>query len=144
MSSPSQEDSVLSKLDAAAAPLAKFDAFPKVPSAYKTRSESRGFITVFVMLIAFVLMLNDIGEYIWGWPEYRFAVDQDKTPFLNINLDMVVNMPCKCEFAASYTLWVIQVVDIPCLKDLTIDLRDVMGDRLLLSGGLRRDGVGSP
>ncbi|KAF9448497.1 DUF1692-domain-containing protein [Macrolepiota fuliginosa MF-IS2] len=114
-----EDDSVLHKLDAAAAPLAKFDAFSKVPSAYKARSESRGFVTVFVMLVVFVFMLNDIGEYIWGWPEFRFAVDKENSPYMFINLDMAVNMPC------GY---------------LSIDLRDVLGDRLMLSGGLRRDG----
>ena len=94
-----EDDSVLNKLDAAAAPLAKFDAFPKVPSAYKARSESRGFMTIFIIFVTFVLMLNDIGEYFWGWPEYKFEVDKVNTPYMFINLDMVVNMPCKCEFA---------------------------------------------
>ncbi|EKM84349.1 hypothetical protein AGABI1DRAFT_32491 [Agaricus bisporus var. burnettii JB137-S8] len=116
----SEDDSVLKKLDAAAAPLAKFDAFPKVPSAFKARSESRGFMTIFVMLVALLLMLNDIGEYIWGWPEFKFAVDQDNAPYMFVNLDMVVNMQCRY---------------------LSVDLRDVVGDRLLLSGGLQRDGV---
>lgn len=94
-----EDDSVLHKLDTVAAPLAKFDAFPKVPSAYKARSESRGFVTVFVMLVAFILMLNDIGEYIWGWPEFRFAVDKENSPYMFINLDMVVNMPCRCKWS---------------------------------------------
>lgn len=93
----SEDDSVLKKLDAAAAPLAKFDAFPKVPSAFKARSESRGFMTIFVLLIALLLMLNDIGEYIWGWPEFKFAVDQENAPYMFINLDMVVNMQCRRE-----------------------------------------------
>jgi len=95
-----QEDdsSVLKKLDAVAAPLAKFDAFPKVPSAYKARSEGRGFVTLFLMLVVFMFMLNDIGEYIWGWPEYKFSVDKDNTPYMMINLDMMVNMPCRCEW----------------------------------------------
>ncbi|KXN91763.1 Endoplasmic reticulum-Golgi intermediate compartment protein 2 [Leucoagaricus sp. SymC.cos] len=120
MAHNSEDDSVLNKLDAAAAPLAKFDAFPKVPSTYKARSESRGFMTIFVMLVAFLFMLNDIGEYILGWPEYRFSVDKEMSPYMFINLDMVVNMPCKY---------------------LSVDLRDVVGDRLLLSGGFRRDGT---
>ena len=95
-----QEDdsSVLKKLDAVAAPLAKFDAFPKVPSAYKARSEGRGFVTLFLMLVVFMFMLNDIGEYIWGWPEYKFSVDKNNAPYMMINLDMMVNMPCRCEW----------------------------------------------
>ena len=98
MARSEDESSVLSKLDAAAAPLTKFDAFPKVPSAYKARSEGRGFMTVFVMFVVFMFMLNDIGEYLWGWPEYRFNVDKDNAPYMFINLDMVVNMPCRCEW----------------------------------------------
>ncbi|KAL9714534.1 hypothetical protein Ac2012v2_002848 [Leucoagaricus gongylophorus] len=120
MARSEDESSVLSKLDAAAAPLTKFDAFPKVPSAYKARSEGRGFMTVFVMFVVFMFMLNDIGEYLWGWPEYRFNVDKDNAPYMFINLDMVVNMPCRY---------------------LSVDLRDVVGDRLLLSGGFRREGT---
>jgi hypothetical protein len=93
-----EEPSILDKLDAAVpAPLAQFDAFPKLPSTYKARSESRGFITLFVGFIAFMLMLNDIGEFVWGWPDYEFSVDSDKSSFMNVNVDLLVNMPCKCE-----------------------------------------------
>jgi hypothetical protein len=91
-----EEPSLLDKLDSVA-PIAKFDAFPKLPSTYKTRSESRGFMTVFVALLAFLLVLNDIGEFIWGWPDFEFSVDSNKNPFLNINVDMVVAMPCGCK-----------------------------------------------
>ncbi|PPQ80959.1 hypothetical protein CVT26_003530 [Gymnopilus dilepis] len=118
----SGEPSLLDKLDAVA-PLAKLDAFPKVPSTYKTRSESRGFMTLFVAFLAFLLILNDVGEFIWGWPDYEFSVDGSKSNYLNINLDMVVAMPCGF---------------------LSVDLRDAMGDRLYLSGGLRRDGPSFP
>lgn len=93
-----QESSILAKIDSAVpAPLAQFDAFPKIPLTYKARSESRGFITIFVALLALMLMLNDIGEYIWGWPDYEFSVDADKSSFMNVNVDLVVNMPCRCE-----------------------------------------------
>ena len=97
---PTMDDdsSLLDKLDSAVpAPLAKFDAFPKLPSTYKTRTESRGFMSIFVILLAFLLMLNDIGEYIWGWPDFEFSVDDNKSSFLDINVDLVVNMPCKCK-----------------------------------------------
>jgi hypothetical protein len=98
MSTYEEESSILDRLDAAVpAPLAQFDAFPKLPSAYKSRSESRGFITLFVGFIALLLMLNDIGEFIWGWPDYEFSIDSDKSSSMNINVDLLVNMPCKCE-----------------------------------------------
>ncbi|EIW83563.1 DUF1692-domain-containing protein [Coniophora puteana RWD-64-598 SS2] len=112
-------DSILSKLDAAV-PLAKFDAFPKLPSSYKSRSESRGFLTIFVGFLCFLLILNDLSEYIWGWPDYEFGVDKQSKSFMDVNVDMVVNMPCQF---------------------LSVDLRDVSGDRLYLSKGFRRDGT---
>ncbi|KIY66202.1 DUF1692-domain-containing protein [Cylindrobasidium torrendii FP15055 ss-10] len=100
---------------------AKFDAFPKLPASYKTRSGSRGILTLLVGFLAFLLMLNDLGEYVFGWPDYEFAVDRNPSSALKINVDLVVNMPCKY---------------------LSIDLRDAVGDRLFLSAhGLRRDGT---
>lgn len=98
MSSTYTEDSsLLDKLDnVVPAPLAQFDAFPKLPTTYKARSESRGFMTILIGLLALLLMLNDIGEYIWGWPDYEFSVDNNKSSFLKINVDLVVNMPCNC------------------------------------------------
>ncbi|KAL4255233.1 DUF1692-domain-containing protein [Pleurotus pulmonarius] len=115
------ETSILDKLDAAVpAPIAQFDAFPKLPSTYKARSESRGFMTLLIGIMAWLLMLNDIGEFIWGWPEYRFNVDGDKASFMDVNVDLLVNMPCKY---------------------MSVDLRDAVGDRLFLSGAFRRDGT---
>lgn len=90
--------SLLDKLDEIApASLAQFDAFPKLPATYRARSESRGLLTLFVAFIAFLLVLNDLGEYIWGWPDTEYSVDADTTDGLPINVDMVVNMPCQCE-----------------------------------------------
>jgi len=114
-----EQSSILEQLDAAV-PLARFDAFPKLPSSYKARSESRGFFTLFVALIAILLVLNDVGEYIWGWPDYEFSIDTQGQTFMKVNVDMVVNMPCQY---------------------LTVDLRDVVGDRLFLSKAFRRDGT---
>ncbi|KAF8836758.1 DUF1692-domain-containing protein [Paxillus ammoniavirescens] len=114
-----KEQSLLDKLDSTVS-LARFDAFPKLPSTYKTRSESRGFLTLCVALLAFLLVLNDFAEYIWGWPDYEFSVDTHGESFMGVNVDMVVNMPCQY---------------------LSVDLRDAVGDRLFLSKGFRRDGT---
>lgn len=75
--------------------LRQFDAFPKLPSTYKTRSQGGGFLTLFVAIISFLLVVNDIAEYIWGWPDYEFNVDKDGESFMKVNVDIVVNMPCK-------------------------------------------------
>lgn len=97
-----EDQSLLDKLDALAPESIKsFDAFPKLPATYKSRSESRGFLTIFVAFLAFLLVLNDIGEFIWGWPDHEFAVDRDDSSFMNVNVDLVVNMPCRCEYLIS-------------------------------------------
>ena len=93
------DPSLLDKLDQLVPqPLAQFDAFPKLPASYKARSESRGFLTIFVAFCAVLLVLNDLGEYVWGWPHYEFGVDIDPSNNMDINVDMVVNMPCQCEY----------------------------------------------
>ena len=95
---PEDEDSLLAKLDKVApASLNQFDAFPKLPSTYKARSGERGFLTVLVAFVSFLLIANDIGEFIWGWPTYDFGVDLVDKSFMNINVDLVVNMPCGCK-----------------------------------------------
>jgi hypothetical protein len=118
---PHGETSLLDKIDAAApASLKSFDAFPKLPSTYRTRSGERGFLTLFIAFIALLLVANDIGEFVWGWPDYEFGVDHTPASYLDVNVDLIVNMPCKF---------------------LSVDLRDVVGDRLFLSKGFHRDGT---
>ncbi|EJD06811.1 DUF1692-domain-containing protein [Fomitiporia mediterranea MF3/22] len=121
MSVSPTDESILDKLDKIApAALNQFDAFPKLPSTYKARSGGRGFLTVLVAFISFLLVVNDIGEYIFGWPTYKFGLDNRPGHYLAINVDLVVNMPC---------------------KHLSVDLRDAVGDRLYLSDGFKRDGT---
>ncbi|KLO17378.1 DUF1692-domain-containing protein [Schizopora paradoxa] len=116
-----ESDSLLDKIDKAApASLNQFDAFPKLPSSYKARTGGGGLLTVVVALVSFLLIVNDIGEWIWGWPHYSFDVDPNKGSFMDVNVDVLVNMPC------GY---------------LSVDLRDAVGDRLFLSRGFKRDGT---
>ena len=91
----SSDSSLLDKLDTIA-PIKQFDAFPKLPSTYKTRSAYGGLVTVTVIVVSFLLILNDLGEYIWGWSDTEFSVDQDVAQWLSLNVDLVVNMPCQC------------------------------------------------
>ena len=92
-----ESETIIDRLEAVVPEkLIRFDAFPKLPSTYKTRTDSRGFLTLFVSFLAFLLILNDIGEYIWGWPDYEFSIDAEKSSTMDVNVDMVVNMPCGC------------------------------------------------
>lgn len=96
MSSPTEE-SILDKLDKVApAALNQFDAFPKLPTTYKTRSGERGVLSIIVAIISFLLIVNDIGEYFLGWPTYSFGIDTNEQSFMDVNVDLIVNMPCRC------------------------------------------------
>jgi len=138
----SQEElSLLDKIDAVApTPLKSFDAFPKLPSTYRTRSSERGFLTLFIAFIAFLLVANDIGEFIWGWPDFEFGVDHTPASFLDVNVDLIVNMPCRCANSTTLPPSSERSTNRSAL-DLTVDLRDAVGDRLYLSKGFHRDGV---
>lgn len=108
-----EEESILDKLDKAApASLNQFDAFPKLPTTYKARSGERGFLTLLVAFVSFILVVNDISEFIWGWPTYDFGVDHDNKSFMNVNVDIVVNMPCGCELR-SYDLMIYILSNFP-------------------------------
>jgi len=137
----SQEElSLLENIDAIApAQLKSFDAFPKLPSTYRARSSERGFLTLFIAFIAFILVANDIGEFLWGWPDFEFGVDHVPATYLDVNVDMIVNMPCKCA-RTIISILSERIIDNSVLV-LSVDLRDAVGDRLYLSKGFHRDGV---
>lgn len=102
MASQPEPETIVDKLEAVIPEgLTRFDAFPKLPSTYKARTDSRGFLTLFVSFLAFLLILNDIGEYIWGWPDYEFSIDAENSSTMDVNVDMVVNMPCGCQSEGS-------------------------------------------
>ncbi|KAB5595771.1 ER-derived vesicles protein ERV41 [Ceratobasidium theobromae] len=101
----------------------QFDAFPKVRPTYKSRTTGGGMMTVLVAILSFILILNDLGDYLWGWRDYDFNIDNNLATIMYVNVDLVVNMPCHF---------------------LSVDLRDASGDRLFLTdehGGFRRDGT---
>lgn len=90
------DKSILDKLDSIA-PIREFDAFPKVANNYTQRTSLGGIATLAVILLSFLLSLNDVGDYLWGWPDFEYSVDKKLKSSLDINVDMVVNMPCNCE-----------------------------------------------
>lgn len=114
-----QSTNILAELDKIA-PIKSFDAFPKVQSTYTTRSRRGGILTAVVGVIIFLLTLNDLGEYLYGEPSYEFHVDREITSDLQLNVDLTIAMPCHF---------------------LSIDLRDVVGDRLHLSDDFVKDGT---
>jgi hypothetical protein len=93
-----EDEGILTKLDSIA-PIHKFDAFPKVPATYKAKSTGGGFWTLIAIIASVLLVMNDLHEYIWGWPDYEFDVDTQVAKTMVLNVDMVVNMRCHCEFS---------------------------------------------
>ncbi|KAL1411398.1 hypothetical protein Q8F55_002354 [Vanrija albida] len=111
--------SLLDELDKLA-PIKRFDAFPKVQSTYTSKSQRGGLLTAVVGFIIFLLVLNDLGEYLYGAPAHIFSVDQAIERDLQLNIDITVAMPCRY---------------------LTIDLRDAVGDRLHLNNDFAKEGT---
>jgi hypothetical protein len=109
-------DSLMDKLG----DLKQFDAFPKLPSTYRARSESRGLLTIFVSFVAFLLVLNDIGEFIWGWPDYEFSVDRETGNTMKLNVDMIINMPCQCMYTTCFSGLRALLTDSPVEKTLLL------------------------
>lgn len=95
-----EDDSILAKLDSIA-PIHKFDAFPKVPANYKAKSTGGGFWTLIAIIASVLLVMNDLHEYIWGWPDYEFDVDAQVAKTMVLNVDLVVNMRCHCKFTSA-------------------------------------------
>lgn len=89
--------SLLAELDKIA-PIKAFDAFPKVQPTYTTSSRRGGILTAILGAVIFLLVLNDLGEYLYGQPGYEFHVENeiDKTE-LQMNVDLTVAMPCHCK-----------------------------------------------
>ncbi|KAJ9098209.1 hypothetical protein QFC21_004538 [Naganishia friedmannii] len=112
--------SILAELDKIA-PIKAFDAFPKVQPTYTTSSRRGGILTAILGAVIFLLVLNDLGEYLYGQPGYEFHVENTiDTTELQMNVDITVAMPCHY---------------------LSIDLRDVVGDRLHFSDDFVKDGT---
>lgn len=99
-----EDDSILAKLDAVA-PIQKFDAFPKVQPTYKAKSSGGGFWTIVAVVASLLLVMNDLTEYLWGWPDHEFAVDTQVAKTMLLNVDVVVAMPCHCMFSSCVLLW---------------------------------------
>ena len=86
---------------------------------------------------------NDLGEYLYGEPSYEFHVDNEITSDLQLNVDLTVAMPCRCALPTSAAPLSAPtfLTTCCCAADVSIDLRDVVGDRLHLSDDFVKDGV---
>lgn len=72
-----------------------FDAFPKVSPEHSVRSQRGGFSTMLTMFCGLLIIWIQIGGFLGGYVDHQFAVDKTIRTDLNINVDILVAMPCQ-------------------------------------------------
>lgn len=71
-----------------------FDAFPKVTREQQVRSQRGGLSTLLTIFCMLMILWVQVGGYLGGYVDRRFAVDKEIRNTLEINVDLVVAMPC--------------------------------------------------
>lgn len=100
-----------------------FDAFPKTPPADQVGSV-RGSYTTFLTYFFILFMLwVDIGGRLDGYIDHQFSVDDKIREKIDLNVDIIVAMPCKY---------------------LDANVRDVTEDRIMAEELLNFEGVRVP
>lgn len=72
-----------------------FDAFPKVAPQHTVRSSKGGSSTIFLIVSVLFIAYVQIGSWFDGYTINTFTVDSQVQDTIDINMDMVVNMPCQ-------------------------------------------------
>ncbi|PYH95293.1 putative COPII-coated vesicle protein [Aspergillus ellipticus CBS 707.79] len=98
--------------------LKTFDAFPKTKSSYTAPSSRGGQWTVLVLLICTVFTFSEFRTWLHGTENHQFSVEKGVGHDLQLNLDMVVHMPC---------------------DTLHVNIQDASGDRILAGELLQRE-----
>ncbi|KAJ5155378.1 COPII-coated vesicle protein (Erv41) [Penicillium capsulatum] len=98
--------------------LKTFDAFPKTKTSYTTPTRRGGQWTVLILLICWVFSLHELKTWWKGTEHHHFSVEKGVSHDLQLNLDIVVNMPC---------------------EGLRINIQDAAGDRILAGDKLRHE-----
>ncbi|KAJ5584581.1 uncharacterized protein N7459_004381 [Penicillium hispanicum] len=98
--------------------LKTFDAFPKTKSSYTTPTHRGGQWTVLILIVCTVFGLHELKTWYKGTEQHHFTVEKGVSHVLQLNLDIVVNMPC---------------------DTLHVNIQDAAGDRILASNLLQRE-----
>ncbi|EEP75394.1 conserved hypothetical protein [Uncinocarpus reesii 1704] len=101
-----------------AAGLRTFDAFPKTKPTYTTASRRGGQWTVFIFLFCGSLVFSELVSWYRGTENHHFSVEKGVSQEIQINLDMVVHMPCEA---------------------LRMNMQDAVGDFILAAELLHKD-----
>ncbi|KAF4120093.1 endoplasmic reticulum-Golgi intermediate compartment protein 2 [Geosmithia morbida] len=95
-----------------------FDAFPKSKPEYVTRTPGGGKWTVVMIFFSIIFAWTELVHWWTGYETHNFAVEKGVAHQMQINLDIVVRMPC---------------------SDLHVNVQDASGDRILAGSRLQRD-----
>ncbi|KAJ5124480.1 uncharacterized protein N7515_008305 [Penicillium bovifimosum] len=98
--------------------LKTFDAFPKTKPSYTTPTRTGGQWTVLILLISSLFSYSELRTWLRGSENYHFTVEKGISHTLQLNLDMVIHMPC---------------------DHLRINIQDAAGDRILADEMLSHD-----
>ncbi|WEW58354.1 hypothetical protein PRK78_003822 [Emydomyces testavorans] len=75
--------------------LRTFDAFPKTKPTYTTASRRGGQWTVLIFFLCGVLVCSELVSWYKGTENHHFSVEKGVSHELQLNLDLVVPMPCE-------------------------------------------------
>lgn len=98
--------------------LKTFDAFPKTKPSYTAPSRRGGQWTIIVLAICTLLSLSELRTWFHGTEKHHFSVEKGVSHELQLNLDIVVKMPC---------------------DDVRVNIQDAAGDRILAGESLSRE-----
>ncbi|OAX83308.1 hypothetical protein ACJ72_02341, partial [Emergomyces africanus] len=100
--------------------LRTFDAFPKTKPTYTSSTRRGGQWTIIVFILCALLSINELRTWYKGVENHHFSVEKGISRELQMNLDIVVAMPCEA---------------------LRINVQDAAGDRIFASDLLDRQGT---
>jgi len=92
----------------------------KVQKDYRTKSSRGGIATIVLVFIVLWIAWDEIGSYLEGVEEHHFHIDGAVAREMQINLDVILAMPCSA---------------------VHVNVRDVTEDRVLATELLRKDNV---
>jgi len=103
--------------DLAPSTIRTFDAFPKVDSAYTTRTSRNGIISVVIILFIACFSVSEFSRYLSGQETHRFSVEKKIEQRMRLNVDITVAMECEV---------------------LHIHVQDATGDLIVTDGILKK------
>ncbi|RJE19893.1 COPII-coated vesicle protein, partial [Aspergillus sclerotialis] len=98
--------------------LKTFDAFPKTKQSYTSPSRRGGQWTLVILIICSFLSISELRTWYKGSESHHFSVEKGVSHDLQLNLDIVVDMPCDA---------------------LRVNIQDAAGDHILAGDLLKRE-----